>query len=190
VLRRTSTSLILLGILAVIVGLVAIAWPGITILALVILFAIYAFIDAGLQVNRAFTSDHAGPVIGHLLLALLDLGAGVFAIAWPGPTALVLVLIFGIWAFFSGFFEIAQAFAAGERAGTRILFLIGGFVSILFGIVVFAHPGIGAVTLALLFGLFSLVYGFQRISMGVEMHRAQRELEAPAHHPADHGHPA
>jgi uncharacterized membrane protein HdeD (DUF308 family) len=190
VLRRTSTSLILLGILAVIVGLVAIAWPGITILALVILFAIYAFIDAGLQVMRAFSSDRAGPVIGHLLLALLDLGAGVFAIAWPGPTALVLVLIFGIWAFFAGFFEIARAFAAGEGAGTRVLYLIGGFVSILFGIVVFAHPGIGAVTLALLFGLFSLVYGFQRITMGVDMHRAHRELDAPMHHPADHGHPA
>jgi uncharacterized membrane protein HdeD (DUF308 family) len=176
VLRRTSTSLILLGILGVIVGLIAIAWPGVTILALVILFAIYAFIDAGLQVMRAFSSDHVGPVIGHLLLALLDLAAGVFAIAWPGPTALVLVLIFGIWAFVGGFFEIGQAFAAGERVGTRLLFLIGGLVSILFGIVVFAHPGIGAVTLALLFGLFSLIYGFQRISMGVEMHRANREL--------------
>jgi uncharacterized membrane protein HdeD (DUF308 family) len=175
--RRTSTSLILLGILAVIVGLIAIAWPGVTILALVILFAIYAFIDAGLQVMRGFSSDRAGPIIGHLLLALLSLAAGLFAIAWPGPTALVLVLIFGIWAFVGGFFEIGQAFAAGEGAGTRLLFLIGGLVSILFGIVVFAHPGIGAVTLALLFGLFSLIYGFQRIFMGVEMHRTHREVE-------------
>lgn len=184
-LRRTSTSLILLGILAIIVGLVAIAWPGITILALVILFAIYAFFDAGLQVMRAFSSDHAGPVIGHLLLALLDLAAGVFAIAWPGPTALVLVLIIGLWAFIGGFFEIGQAFAAGERAGTRALFLIGGLVSILFGIVIFAHPGIGAVTLALLFGLFSMVYGFQRITMGFDMHRMHRELDQTSdHHPA------
>jgi hypothetical protein len=44
--KSTSTSLILLGILAVIVGIIAIAWPGVTILALVILFAIYAFMAA------------------------------------------------------------------------------------------------------------------------------------------------
>src|SRR5580704_9398114 len=96
--KSSSTSLILVGILAVIVGIVAIAWPGITILALVILFAIYAFIAAGLQTARAFTSGTAGPVFGHLLLALIDLAAGVLALLWPAPTALVLVLVVGIWA--------------------------------------------------------------------------------------------
>src|SRR5580693_669166 len=74
--KSTSTSLILLGILAVIVGIIAIAWPGVTILALVILFAIYAFMAAGLQGARAFSSRNAGPVFGHLLLGLIDLGAG------------------------------------------------------------------------------------------------------------------
>jgi len=104
--KSTSTSLILLGILAVIVGVIAIAWPGVTILALVILFAVYAFIDAGLQVARAFSSGSAGPVFGHLLLGLVDIAAGVIALVWPGPTALVLVLIVGIWAFIGGFAEM------------------------------------------------------------------------------------
>ena len=58
--KSTSASLILLGILAVIVGILATAWPGITILALVILFAVYAFMDAGLQATRAFTSRPPG----------------------------------------------------------------------------------------------------------------------------------
>src|SRR5206468_8922330 len=91
--RSPSTSLILLGILAVIVGIIAIAWPGVTILALVILFAIYAFMAAGLQAARAFSSRNAGPVFGHLLLGLIDLAAGVVALVWPGPTAYVLVII-------------------------------------------------------------------------------------------------
>ena len=79
-LKSTSTSMILLGILAVIVGIFAIAWPGVTILALVILFAVYAFMGAGLQAARAFSSRDAGPVFGHLLLALIDLAAGVVAL--------------------------------------------------------------------------------------------------------------
>ncbi len=74
-------------------GIIAIAWPGVTVLALVILFAVYAFIDAGLQTARAFSSGTAGPVFGHLLLALIDLAAGVIALVWPGPTALVRSLI-------------------------------------------------------------------------------------------------
>ena len=61
--KSTSTSLILIGMLALIIGIVAIAWPGVTILALVILFAIYAFMDAGLQTMRAFNSRSAGPAL-------------------------------------------------------------------------------------------------------------------------------
>jgi uncharacterized membrane protein HdeD (DUF308 family) len=63
--KSTSTSLILLGILAVIIGIFAIAWPGVTILALVILFAVYAFMLAGLQGARAFSSRTAGPAGRH-----------------------------------------------------------------------------------------------------------------------------
>jgi uncharacterized membrane protein HdeD (DUF308 family) len=83
--KSTSTSLILLGILAVIVGIIAIVWRSATILALVILFAVYAFMDAGLQAARAFSGRTAGPVIGHLLLALISLAAAIVALIWPGP---------------------------------------------------------------------------------------------------------
>src|SRR5215813_10058561 len=169
-LRSTSTSLILIGVLAVIVGIIAIVWPKVTILALVILFAVYAFIAAALQAMRAFSSRSAGPVIG--------LAAGVIALVWPGPTALVLVLVVGIWAFIGGIFEIFAAFQSGETAGTRALFIITGLVSILFGVVLFAHPNIGAVTLALLFGLFTLIYGFSQIAMGIELRHAGKAVEA------------
>ena len=96
--KSLSTSLIVRGILALAVGIIALAWPKVTVLALVIVFAVYAFIASGLEVVRAFSSAKAGPVFGHLLLGLADLAAGVVALAWPGPTALVLVLIVGIWA--------------------------------------------------------------------------------------------
>ena len=75
--KSTSTSLIPLGVLAVIVGIIAFAWPGVTVYALVILFAVYAFIDAGLEAMRAFSSRTAGPVFGHLLLGLISLAYGV-----------------------------------------------------------------------------------------------------------------
>ena len=124
--KSLSTSLIARGILAVIIGIIALAWPSVTVLALVILFAVYAFIAAGLQAARAFSSRTAGPVIGHLLLGLADLAAGVIALAWPGPTALVLVLIVGVWAITAGLVEFSAAFASAEPAGTRVMFILGG----------------------------------------------------------------
>jgi uncharacterized membrane protein HdeD (DUF308 family) len=176
--KSLSTSFIWRGILAIAVGLVALAWPGITVLALVILFAVYAFIAAGMEAVRAFSSDRAGPVMGHLLLGLVDVGAGVIALAWPGPTALVLVLLVGAWAMVGGVVEIAAGFGAGERAGTRALFFIGGLISVAFGIVLFARPGMGAVTLALLFGLFNLVYGISALAHGIDLRRARRRVDS------------
>ena len=167
--KSTSTSLILLGVLAVIVGILAIAWPGVTILALVILFAVYAFMAAGLQTVRAFTSGTAGPVFGHLLLALIDLAAGVVALVWPSPTAFVLVIVVAAWAFVGGFVEFFAGFQSGESAGTRALFILSGLVSVAFGVLLFARPSVGAVTLALLFGLYSLIYGFSQITAGIEL---------------------
>jgi uncharacterized membrane protein HdeD (DUF308 family) len=175
--KSTSTSLILAGVLAIIVGIIALAWPGVTVLALVIVFAVYAFIDAGLQAMRAFSSRSAGPVAGHLLLGLVDLAAGVIAVVWPGPTALVLVLVIGIWAVAGGLVELFAAFQAGETAGTRALFIIGGLVSIAFGVVLFARPSIGAVTLALLFGLFSIFYGISQIVLGAQLHQTGHTVD-------------
>ena len=58
--KSTSTSLILLGVLGIIVRVIAIAWPGVTIAALVILFAIYPFTGAALQATRALSSRTLG----------------------------------------------------------------------------------------------------------------------------------
>ena len=166
------------GILAIAVGIIALAWPGVTVLALVILFAVYALIAAGLEAARAFSSPTAGPVAGHLLLGLADLVAGVIALTWPGPTPLVLVLIVASWAAVAGVAEIAAAFRAGEPAGTRALFILGGLVSVAFGVALFAHPSMGAVALALLFGLFNLIYGTSVLARGIELRQTRKTLHS------------
>ena len=177
-LKSLSSSLIVRGILALAVGIMALAWPGVTVLALVILFAVYAFIAAGLEAMRAFSSRAAGPVFGHLALGLVDLAAGVVALAWPGPTALVFVLIVGSWAVVAGLLQIFAAFGAGEPAGTRALFILGGLATTAFGVVLFAHPGVGALTLAVLFGLFNLIYGGWALTHGIELRRTGKSLHS------------
>jgi uncharacterized membrane protein HdeD (DUF308 family) len=82
-----------------------------------------------------------------------------------------LVLVLGIWAVTGGVFEFFAAFRGGEGAGIRALFIIGGLVTVLFGLVILARPGIGALTLALLFGLFNLIYGFWQLTLGIQLRK-------------------
>ena len=176
-LKSLSNSLILRGVLALAIGIMALAWPGVTVFALVVMFAVFAFMGAGFEAVRAFSSRTAGPVFGHLLLAVVDVAAGMIALVWPVPTALVLVLLIGSWAVGTGVIEIVSAFRKGETAGTRALYILGGLVSVAFGVVLFAHPVMGAVSLALLFGLFNLVWGSWTLVRGIEL----RDTDARLH---------
>ena len=158
--KSTSTSMIVVGVLAIVAGILALAWPGVTVLVLVILFAVYAFSAAISQGARAFSSDGFGPVLGHLLLAVVDIAAGVAALAWPAPTVLVLVYVVGFWA------------------------ILGGLVSIAFGVVLLARPGVGALTLALLYGLFALTYGVTQIAAGTQLRSVGRDMGKVLHRAA------
>jgi len=177
-LKSASHALVLRGVLALIVGIIALAWPGVTILALVVLFAVYAFMDAGFEGMHAFGSGRAGPVIGHLLLALVDIAGGVAALVWPAPTALVLTLVVGAWAFAGGCLGVFAAFGRGESTGTRALFILTGLVWIVFGAVLFGRPDIGAVSLALIFGFFNVFSGITLVTRGIEVRRIGKTLPA------------
>jgi uncharacterized membrane protein HdeD (DUF308 family) len=104
--------------------------------------------------------------------------AGIVAITWPGATALVLVFVIAAWAIVGGVAEFFFGFGAGESAGTRALFLLGGLVSVAFGVVLFARPGVGAVTLALLYGLFAIIYGVTQITAGVQLRSAGKSVQS------------
>ena len=175
-LKSLSTYLIVRGVLALIVGIVAVAWPGVTVYALVVLFAVYAFMDAVVQAVRAFSGVRTRAANARILIALVDVAAGVVAIAYPNITAVALVVIVAIWAIAFGVLELFAVFGAGETAGTRAWFVVAGLVSIAFGLVLVGWPDVGAVSLAMIYGIFSLAFGVTEIVLGVQ---ARRVAAAP-----------
>jgi uncharacterized membrane protein HdeD (DUF308 family) len=76
--------------------------------------------------------------------------------------------------------EIALSFQRGEKAGERALFLLNGLVSIALAFVLFVRPDIGAVTLASVFGLFSIVYGVSAVFASFEERRGRTTASRPA----------
>jgi uncharacterized membrane protein HdeD (DUF308 family) len=177
-LQSLSRSLVWRGLLAIAVGVIAVVWPGVTIAAVVIIFAIAAFTDAVIQASRTFSSDTAGPVVGHLLLGVVDVAAGVVAIVWPDITAYALTIWIGVWAIVIGGGEFAMALASDETAGDRALLGLTGLLWVALGVVLFARPDIGAVSLAEVFGFFSLALGVSSLVLAGSAHRNDTQLES------------
>jgi hypothetical protein len=89
----------------------------------------------------------------------------VVALAWPGITAYALTIWIGAWAVTTGGWEIAMVFGSGEAAGQRARFALSGLLSVALGVVLFARPDIGAVSLAEVFGFFSFAAGLSCLVM-------------------------
>jgi uncharacterized membrane protein HdeD (DUF308 family) len=172
------------GLLAVAIGVVSVAWPNVTVGAFVILFAVYAFIAAAMDAVLAFSNSRAGPVAGHLLLAVLSAAAGILALAWPNITALILVISIAAWAAVTGVIEVAMAFRGHETASERAMWAITGLVSVALGAVLFIRPDIGAVSLASVFGLFSIFYGVSALILSFQARQGvateHRLVDSPA----------
>jgi uncharacterized membrane protein HdeD (DUF308 family) len=81
--------------------------------------------------------------IALIVRGLLALVVGALVLAWPVPTALIFALLVASWAIVTGRLEIVAAFRSDEEARTRAMFIIGGLVSVAFGVVLFARPGMG-----------------------------------------------
>src|SRR3954454_4033636 len=95
------------GVLALALGVVFFIWPNITIGTAVVLFAIFCFMDAITALARLFSAgDTAGDRVLQILRTVVDVAAGIVAIAYPGPTALVLTIIIGIYLIFGGILEL------------------------------------------------------------------------------------
>jgi uncharacterized membrane protein HdeD (DUF308 family) len=170
-------SLLWRGLLAIVIGVVSVAWPDVTVGAIVILFAVYAFIAAITDTMRAFSSDRAGPVAGYLLLAVLSAAAGVVALVWPGITALVLTLWVAAWALVTGIVEVVVTFRQGATAGERAMWILSGLVSIALGVVLFVRPDVGVLSLATVFGLFAIVYGLSVVVLSVQARKVAGSVD-------------
>jgi Short repeat of unknown function (DUF308) len=120
-----SGSLFLRGLCALEAGAISVAWPNVTILALV---AVFAFTMAATDLMLAFFSGRAGATLGFIVAAVLSAAAGVVALLWPSITALALTLWIAAWAIVSGVSEAVFAFRANKMAGERVLWIVTGLV--------------------------------------------------------------
>ncbi|MER5689704.1 DUF308 domain-containing protein [Streptomyces sp. NPDC002205] len=181
--KSKATPLISRGLLAVVVGVVSLTWPGVTVRAFVVAFSVYALVASGIDVMRRFGSERVGPVAGYLVFAALSLAVAFGSLTGPVVTAPVLTVWVAAWVLVTGVMEVGLSFRPGESAEERAMWLLSGLVSVLLGIVLAARPGAGAVTLASVFGVFSILHGAFVLVVSATIRRATHTTRrlAPSH---------
>lgn len=158
-LARNWWLLLLRGIAAILFGLLAFAWPGITLLSLVILYGFYALFDGLFAILAAIKGGNAESRWWLILIGILGVAAGLLTFFWAGITALVLTMFIGAWALIHGIFEIIGAIKIRKEIDNEWWLILSGALSVIFGLAILIMPGAGALALIWVIGAYAIVFG-------------------------------
>jgi len=169
-LAQNWWAIALRGVCAVLFGIAAFAWPGVTLTVLVLFYGAYALVDGLLAVAWAVFGRHAGPFpLGVLLAGLAGIAVGLMTFIWPGLTALVLLYLIALWAVARGIFEIVAAVHLRRELADEWLLALSGMLSLVFGVLMLWAPGAGALALLWWIGGFSILVGVVTIGLGLRL---------------------
>lgn len=156
------------GVAAVIFGILAFIWPGVTLAVLVLLWGVYALVDGVLDLIGAFRTghDHRWLLIIEGIVGIL---AGIAAFAWPGLTALVLLYIIAAWALITGVLEIIAAIRLRQVIDNEWFMILSGIASIIFGIVLLVAPGAGALALIWVIAGYAIIFGIIELALAFRL---------------------
>ena len=177
------------GVGAIVLGLLAILWPGITLLILAGIFAAYCIVDAVFSIVLAVRGARRHERWGwSAVSALVALGAAAVTMFYPGLTMIAFVGVLAAWALITGVTSIAAAFRL-ERDHGRWWMIAGGVISIMLGVLLLIFPGIGLFTLASLIAFQSWLAGFTWLALAFRLRmrhaeRLTRERSAQQRGPA------
>jgi uncharacterized membrane protein HdeD (DUF308 family) len=161
--------LLLRGIAAIIFGMLAFAWPGVTLLTLILFYGAFALVDGVLAIIAAITGGAPGPRWWLAIVGLLGIAAGLLTFLMPGLSALVLLFFIAGWAIATGVFQIIGAIQLRKEIDNEWLLILGGIISVLFGIGVMLAPGAGAVALIWVIGAYAIVIGMLFVALALRL---------------------
>lgn len=148
------------GIAAIVLGITALVWPGVTLITVALLFGAYLVVSGIFRLVVAFTADGLTAGLRWLvgILGALVVVAGVFALANPLLSLEILAYVIAFGWIFDGIAAIAAGIQ-GKSAMPRWLSIVAGVVSIIAGGVMLFLPALGIATLVLVGGWILIAIG-------------------------------
>jgi uncharacterized membrane protein HdeD (DUF308 family) len=168
------------GAAAILFGIFTLAWPTLTLLALVWLYGIFALVDGLSVLPAAFRRDEErSQRLSFVFHALLSIAAGVIALVWPDITALALLFVIAFWAILVGGMEVAAAIRLRKEITREWLVALMGVLSIAFGVSLLVAPVSGALAITWLIGWFAMLVGVLRLVFAWRLHSFEVRVEQP-----------
>jgi uncharacterized membrane protein HdeD (DUF308 family) len=167
------------GIAAVVFGVIAFAYPGLTVAVLVLLFGAWVLVDGIFRVigaigHRAFDKEWGFD----LIIGIVGIIIGFLTFHAPQITALALIIYIAAWALMIGATEIALAIKLRREIKGEWFLILMGLVSIVFAVMLLWNPLPGALALVWLIGSYAIVFGILGIILGFRL-RSLPTLAAP-----------
>ena len=166
--------IVVLGVLSVILGLLAIAYPGATIVTVSIFFAAWLFVSGIFYLISSFTRDgDTGSRVLSAILGVLSIIVGWALLRTPFQSVEVFIFVIGIFFLIQGVMTFIGAFArkAGRNWG-----ILSGLLGIIAGIIVLTYPISSAVTLALIAGIWLVILGIMQVVAGIQLRNASSQI--------------
>jgi len=165
--------LLVRGVLAALFGLIAFTQPGLTLVTLVLLYGVYALAD-GLTALWVGSGARAWSLV---FAGVLGVIVGICTFVYPGITAVALLYLIAAWAIIRGIFEIVTAIQLRKEINNEWVLIIGGLISILFGLVLVAKPAAGALAMVWIIGAYAFLFGLMMIVLAFRVHRLPGRME-------------
>ena len=162
------------GLAAIGFGVLCLVWPGISLLALVLAYGIYAIVDGISAIAWGARSRWTWMVV----VGVVSVLSGLIAFFWPGLTALALLYLIAAWAIVRGVNEIVAAIHLRRHIAHESLLIIGGIISIVFGVLVALFPAAGALSLVWAVGVFAVLFGISAVALALRLRTLQRDLRS------------
>jgi uncharacterized membrane protein HdeD (DUF308 family) len=166
VISRNWWLIVLRGVCAIVFGVLAWSQPGLTLATLVLLWGVFAFADGVLAFSAAISGKAGTPWWALVLEGLVGLAAGIAAFFLPGMTTLVLLYLIAAKAIVAGVLEIVAAIQLRQEIHGEVWLALAGLASLAFGVMLIARPGLGALAVMWLIGLYAILFGIVLVALG------------------------
>ncbi len=177
------------GAAAILFGVAVLTWPAAGLAVLVALFGAFALVSGIFALVGAAETHQWNPFSWTMLIdGLLGVAAGVITFIWPGVTAVALLYVIAFWALLVGIVELFAAFRFHRVLGTGDAWLVGfgGAVSVVFGGLLVARPGAGALAVITVIGLYAIVFGVAMLVIGFRLQALRKDLGLGGRHGLQH----
>lgn len=174
-------ALALRGMAAILFGLAAVFWPGLSLVTLVYLFGGYIVISGlvNLVVGLTDLGNAGNSFWGRVLLMLLgmgEVGIGVYLLRHPLLTFATFILLIGLTLIVRGLFDLFAGIFGEGSAGYRTIMVFGGILAALAGVIMLMQPARSGVAFVWILGLYALISGPLLIALAFEAKNAAKNV--------------